>query len=57
MEYSFKESGIKALRGILYVLSSGIILCPGIPFGNPILLPVSGKVNMCVKIGMHFVAL
>lgn len=57
MEYSSKESGIKALRDILYVLSSGVVLCAAVPFGNPIMLPVSGKVNVFVKIGMCFAAL
>jgi len=27
-----------------------IILCASIPFGNPIMLPVSGKVDVFVKI-------
>lgn len=49
MEYSSKEPGIIALRGILYVLSSGIILCAGIPFGNPIMLPCQEKLTCLWK--------
>lgn len=51
---SKKEFSIKALRGVLSVLSSGIILCASVPFGNPVALPMSGKVNAPVKIGMLF---
>lgn len=52
MEYSSKEPGIQTLR---------YIICPFLrynsdsaPFGNPIILPMSGKVNVFVTAGMRF---
>lgn len=54
LEYSSEESGVNALRGILHALSSGTILCFSVPFGNPVTVPVSGKVNALVKVVIHF---
>lgn len=50
-EDSSENSGIKATKDILFVLSLRVIVCASVPSGN-LMLPLSGKINVLVKISL-----